>query len=305
MRGQGLLVVVNRTAGTADEESVTAAVDALRAGAEVTVAVTGSPAELDRAVAGRGDRRLVAVGGDGSVHAVVRALDRADALDPDEPIGVVPLGTGNDLARCLRLPLDPVEAAGVVLTGAPRLLDLLRDDAGGVVVNAVHAGVGARAYVEAARVKDPLGRVAYPLGAAVAGMTTTGWDLRVEVDGRVVTHDTAGWRADGGTGVLMAAVCNGSTIGGGTPLAPGARVDDGLADVVVSTATGPVARVAFAAALLDGRHVDRDDVAVVRGREVTLSGPPVDLDADGELDGPVRSRTWHVRPRAWSVLAPP
>jgi diacylglycerol kinase family enzyme len=135
-------------------------------------------------------------------------------------------------------------------------------------------------------------------------VTTDGLALRVQVDGRVVEHPDAGWAADGSTDVLMAAVCTGRTIGGGTPLAPGALPDDGLADVVVSTATGPVARAAFATALLAGRHVDRDDVVVVRGREVAFSGPPVDLNADGELEDAVRSRTWRVAHHAWSVLVP-
>ncbi|MGY1691463.1 diacylglycerol/lipid kinase family protein [Geodermatophilus sp. SYSU D01105] len=289
-----LLVVVNRSAGTADDDAVAAAVAELRRHAEVEVAATGDEAELDAAVAARGERRPVVVGGDGSVHAVVRALDRAGQLDPAEPIGLVPLGTGNDLARALRLPLDPVTAAAVVVTGVPRRLDLLRDDAGGLVLNAVHAGVGPRAYAAAARVKPVLKRASFPVGAVLAGLTTTGWDLRVEVDGHAVTAP--------GSRVLVAAVCNGPTIGGGRPLAPDARPDDGLADVVVCTATGPLARAAFALALLRGRHVERDDVVVARGRAVTVAGGPVTLDADGELGDPVSSRTWRVQSAAWSVL---
>jgi YegS/Rv2252/BmrU family lipid kinase len=293
---RGLLVLVNRSAGTADDESVGAAVAELRRGADVVVAATGDEGELDAAVAARGDRRAVVVGGDGSVHAVVRALDRAGALDPADPVGIVPLGTGNDLARALGLPLDPAAAARLVLSGSPRPLDLLRDDAGGIVLNAVHAGVGTRAYAAAARVKPVLRRASFPVGAVVAGLTATGWDLRVEVDGRTVVDEGAGR-------VLMAAVCNGPTIGGGRPLAPDARMDDGLADVVVCTATGPLARAAFALALLTGRHTARGDVLVVRGREVTISGEPVALDADGELGPPVPSRTWRLDHAAWSVTA--
>lgn len=299
-----LLVVVNRAAGTTDDESVTRALAALRAGADVRVAATADPGELVRAVADRGNRRLVVLGGDGSVHAAVAALDAVGDLDPEEPLGIVPLGTGNDLAQALGLPLDPAQSAAVVLTGARRPLDLLRDDAGGLVVNAVHLGAGARASAEAVRFKDRLGAAAYPLGAAIAGVRTTGWKLRVAVDGQVVGHGTAGWAPDGTEEVLMAAVCNGPTIGGATPLAPGAVVDDGLLDVVVSTATGPVARAAFAAALSTGRHVERDDVLVLRGREVTVAGGPVDLVADGELEEDVRGRTWRSQRHAWSVLVP-
>ncbi len=301
---QRLLVLVNRAAGTTDDDSVEAALALLRSGADVTVAATADADELLRTLKGRGDRRPVVVGGDGSVHAAVSALDAVGGLAPEEPLGIVPLGTGNDLAQALGLPLDPEESAAVVLAGTPRRLDLVRDDAGGLVVNAVHVGAGARAGAEAARFKDRLGSAAYPLGAVIAGVTTSGWPLRVAVDGRVVEHEAAGWTADGTAAVLMVAVCNGPTIGGATPLAPDAVVDDGLLDVVVSTATGPLARAAFAAALTAGRHVERDDVLVVRGREVSVTGEPVDLVADGELEEGVDARTWRVQHHAWSVLVP-
>jgi diacylglycerol kinase family enzyme len=301
---QRLLLLVNHAAGTTDDEAVEAALATLRTGADVAVAATADRDELDRAVADRGDRRLVVMGGDGSVHAAVSALDRAGQLEPDEPVGVIPRGTGNDLARTLGLPLDPVAAAEVVLDGSRRRLDLLRDDAGGVVVNAVHVGAGALAAAEATRFKERLGAAAFPLGAVIAGVTAPGWDLRVEVDGRVVTSESAGWSADGSTGVLMLAVCNGPTIGGGTALAPAAVVDDGLADVLVCTATGQLARAAYAAALVAGRHVERDDVLVLRGEEVTFTGPPVDLVSDGELQEGLTSRTWRVQRHAWSVLVP-
>jgi diacylglycerol kinase family enzyme len=290
---QRILVVLNRSAGTADDEAVDAALNVLRAGADVAVAATGDAAELDEAVAASRDRRVVVLGGDGSVHAAVGALDRAGLLDPDRPVGIVPRGTGNDLARALGLPLDPVDGAAIVLSGVPRALDLFRGDERGVVVNAVHVGVGAVASAQALRFKGALGTAAFPLGAAIAGVTSGGSPLRVEVDGEVL--------ADGRTDVLMVGVCNAPTIAGGTPLAPGAIPDDGLADVVVSTATGPVARVAFAAALLDGTHGDRPDVRIVRGRTVAVSGPPAEAVADGELQPAAEARSWRVEHRAWSV----
>ncbi|MGY1829522.1 diacylglycerol/lipid kinase family protein [Geodermatophilus sp. SYSU D01180] len=296
-----LLLVVNGSAGSAD--GLDPALEVLRAGADVEVAATADAGDLDRVLAGRDGRRLVVAGGDGSVHAVVAALDRAGALDPADPLGVVPLGTGNDLAGALGLPDDPAAAARCVLDGAPRPLDLLRDDAGGVVVNAAHAGIGVLAADEAAGLKERLGVLAYPVGAAVAGIAGAEHRLRVTVDGAVV-RAPAGWAADGGTPLLMVGVCNGPTIGGGTALAPGADPGDGLADVVVSAATGPAARAAFAVALLAGRHPGRDDVVVVRGREVTVSGEPAGLDADGDLLPPAGARTWRLTPAAWSVSVP-
>src|SRR5215207_9851838 len=122
-----LLVITNASAGSAHEEAVDTAVATLSERADVEVAATSSPEDCDTAVARRAGRRVVVCGGDGSVHFIVAALHRAGDLS--DPIGLIPMGTGNDLARALGLPLDPAEAARVVLDGEPHRLDLLVDDA--------------------------------------------------------------------------------------------------------------------------------------------------------------------------------
>jgi diacylglycerol kinase family enzyme len=74
--------------------------------------------------------------------------------------------------------------------------------------------------------------------------------------------------------------------------------------VVVSLATGPVERVAYAAAMRRGEHVERTDVLTSRGRTVTVSGEEFPVNADGELTGPFTTRTWTVVPAAWALLVP-
>ena len=297
----GLLVVVNGAAGSAQDEPVEAALAVLRAGADVEVAATASADDLDDVVARLDGRSPVVVGGDGSLHAVAAALDRAGVLGA-APVGLIGCGTGNDLARALGIPLNPVAGATVVLTGRPRPLDVLREDGGMLVVNAVHACVGASAGRRAERLKDLMGAVAYPVGAAVAGAAEGGWELRVEVDGTPVAVGEE--VADGGTSLLMVGVCNGPTVGGGAALVPGADPGDGLLDVMVSGATGPAERIAFGAALRNGEHGDRDDVAFARGREVTISGDPVEIDADGEVHDGWTAQRWRVDPAAWSIVVP-
>jgi YegS/Rv2252/BmrU family lipid kinase len=290
-----LLAVTNASAGSTDDERVDAALAVLRGGADVRVEGCAAPGDLDRLLDSRHGRTVVLMGGDGSVHSAVATLLRRNELSPDVPLGLVPLGTGNDLARTLGIPLDPAEAARTLLEGRPRALDLVVDDADGVVVNAVHLGVGAEAAERATGLKDRLGKAAYPVGSVLAAAGATGWHLRVQVDGEPVETDGP---------VLMVAVANGRTIGGGAELAPYAEPDDGLLDVVVATSTGPLARLGFGVALKDGEHVERDDVTTLRGRTVTVTGDPYPVNADGELDGPVTSRTWTVRPGAWSLVVP-
>lgn len=289
-----LLVITNAAAGSAHQEAVDAAVETLSERADVEVAATTSPEDCDAAVARRGGRRLVVCGGDGSVHFIVTALHRAGELA--DPLGLIPLGTGNDLARALGLPLDPREAAKVVLDGSPHQLDLLVDDGGGLVINAVHLGVGAEAARAAASLKPRLGRFAYVVGGVSAGATASGWRVAVRVDGRVLT--------DGRQKVLQVGIGLGRSVGGGSPLTPHSVLDDQLADVVVSEAVGPLARLGYGLRLRRGSHVERPDVHTARGKKVEAQGERFHYNADGEIHGPVERRVWTIQPEGWRLITP-
>ena len=118
-----LLAITNAQAGSADDVVEAQVIGVLRTGAQVEVAATSGADDLARALAAHPDLDAVVVlGGDGSLHAVVQALHDADRLDV--LVALVPLGTGNDFARTVELPDDPVAAARVVLEGSPRTLDL-------------------------------------------------------------------------------------------------------------------------------------------------------------------------------------
>lgn len=288
----GFVLLANVSAGSAEQEQVEAAGAVLRTHGPVELARSDDAEDVDRILDGLGERRLVVAGGDGSIHLVVQRLHDRGELDTD--LALVPLGTGNDLARGLDLPLEARPAAEVAATGATRHLDLLVDEQDGVVVNAVHAGVGAEAAQRSEGMKDGLGPLAYPAGALVAGLQEEGWHLTVTVDGELI-------HAGDDDRLLMVAIANGRTIGGGAPLAPSAEPDDGRLDVVVVGAVGPAARAAFAAALRNGRHLEREDVTHRQGGEVHISGEPVRFNADGEVSDPARERTYRVHRRAWRV----
>jgi YegS/Rv2252/BmrU family lipid kinase len=294
---QGLLVISNAKAGSADERVLQEVLDVLhRGGADVHSETLDSPDQLDDLLGAHPRRLPVAAGGDGTLHLLVAALHARGEL-ASRVIGLVPLGTGNDFARTVGIPLTAVAAARVVLQGSPHDMDLLTDDADGVVINAVHLGIGARGSRAGKPLKPVLGMLAYRIGALLVGLRTPGWPLRVSVDGVMIT--------DGNRRVLQVGVLNGRTIGGGTPLAPHAQPDDGLADVVVSTAVGPVARMRYAWLLRQGRHAEHPDVVLARGRTVELTGPSLPINSDGELGDGVSHHRWTVQPRAWRILAPP
>ena len=290
-----LLVITNSDAGTADEESLDVALGVLREQTSVEVQATGAPGELDGVLHRAGSRRIVVAGGDGSLHAVIAALHRRNELE-GRILGLLPLGTGNDFARTLEIPLEPEEAARVILEGTPVPMDLVVDEVGQVVVNSVHVGAGAEASRAAESWKQRLGRIGYPIGALLTAFRPPVLRLRVEVDGRVVN--------DVDQPVLMVAVGNGASVGGGTELTPEADPGDGAFDVMISRAVSRTSRLLYAARLGLGRHLESEDVVYLRGRTVSVGGSRFYCSADGEIYGPERHRTWRVEPGAYSMVVP-
>jgi diacylglycerol kinase (ATP) len=300
-----LLVITNSEAGTSDEERLAEALAVLRERASVEVAATSNPGELDGVLHRAGSRHIVVAGGDGSLHAVISALHRRNELEKSV-VGLLPMGTGNDFARGVGIPLDIEGAARVVLDGTPRSMDLVVDEVGEIVVNSVHVGAGANASRRGQRWKDRLhsigvgkvnlGKLGYPIGAAMTAWNPPIVRVRIEVDGVVVV--------DLDEPILMAAVGNGPSVGGGAELTPEADARDGRFDVMVSRSTGPIARLMYAAHLGAARHHERDDVTYLRGTRVSVSGGPFWCSADGEIYGPERQRTWRLEPAAYSMLLP-
>jgi YegS/Rv2252/BmrU family lipid kinase len=295
-----LLVITNQDAGTADAERLDRALAGIFDKASIEVTATSNPGELDGVLHRAGSRTIVVAGGDGSMHAVVAALYRRHDLK-DAVLGLIPLGTGNDFARALGIPLDPGEAAAALLNGTPRRMDLILDELGGVVVNSVHAGASAQASRRGARWKHRLGPfgigiLGYPIGAAMAAVRPPFVRLRIEADGEVIS--------DMDQHILMIAVGNGTSVGGGTELTPDADPTDGMLDVMVSFATGPIERLAYAWKLRTGDHDERSDTITLRARQVTVSGEDFFLAADGEISGPERRRSWHLEKGAYSMIVP-
>jgi YegS/Rv2252/BmrU family lipid kinase len=301
-----LLVITNKDAGTADQETLEVALEILRSRTSVEVAATADPGELDGVLQRAGSRRIVVAGGDGSLHAVMSALHRRNQLR-DVTVALLPLGTGNDFARSVGIPLEIEDAARVVTEGEARMTDLVVDEVGEIVVNNVHVGAGAEASRKGHRWKTRLGsigigkvnlgRLGYPIGAIQSAFGHGELHLRVELDGKVVN--------DLDRPVLMVAVGNGAHIGGGTEVTPHADPEDGRVDVMVSRATSPLAKLSYTLKMArQGSHLERPDVDYYRGTTVSVAGEEFWCSADGEIYGPERQRTWHVESAAYRFVMP-
>jgi diacylglycerol kinase (ATP) len=290
-----ILLLSNVQAGSADDEKLGAAVAVLRTSATVDVRTTSRKGELDDVLNHLGRRQLVVAGGDGSVHGVVAALNRRNELR-QTVLGLIPIGTGNDFARGLGIPLDPEAAARAVLAGKVGPIDLVVDDAGDVVVNNVRFGMGAEASRQAIRWKKRLGRLGYAIGAVKAALRPRLLRVLILVDDELV--------ADVDRAVLDISVGNGATVGGGLPVNPAAHPQSGQMDVMLSFAVGPMARIGYGIDLLRSRHLTRRDVLHRRGNTVSISGAAFYPSSDGEVSGPVSNRTWRVVKSAFQMTLP-
>lgn len=284
--GQGRTVIlVNPRAGSGRAAAVWERLRlSLPAGCKPRVVLAGDPTsaaqQLDEALAEEeGCRRLIAVGGDGTLHLAANRLVDHGVTDR-VALGMVPAGTGSDLARTLGLPKRPDEALTHALTVEPRSMDLLRVTTAGdgiegtrVVLNVASAGISG---VVAGRVNSrPVKGATVYLTAALAALASyVPFRARVTVDGESFY--------DGG--IYMLAVANGPSFGKGMRVAPEASVDDGLADVVVIEAM-PRWRVPFRLPRLYlGNVLTSPAVRWCRGRRVELTPaeamPPLEIDGE-------------------------
>lgn len=250
-------------------------------------------------------RALVVVGGDGMVQAGLGALAELAEQGVEIPLGVVPCGTGNDLARHFAVPLgDPVAAAGRILRRladpVPRRLDVGRvrfpDGRTALFGTALCAGFDAVVNERANRWLRPAGSAKYLL-AVLAELAR----LR-SVRYRLVIEDAGGrTRTEHRDGVLLN-VANTSSVGGGLPIVPGAREDDGLLELFTVAPLGRARLLSLLPRLCSGRHVELDCVRTERVRSVRVEAPGVTAYADGERLGPLPLRV-DVLPAAVRILA--
>ncbi|NBE95465.1 YegS/Rv2252/BmrU family lipid kinase [Nonomuraea sp. KC401] len=266
----------------------------LRAGgAELSVIVGDDAGDaLDRACTAVAERpdALVAFGGDGLVHLAVQAVAGTDV-----PLGIIPAGTGNDIAAALGVPCgDPIAAARTVLRMRPRSVDAARVVAG--AADELFAGVMCCGFDS--RVNERANRLAWPPGMAryVVAMVDElrsfrPIPFRVTLDEDEVIEREA----------MLVAVANTRSYGAGMRVSPDASPDDGLLDVVMLEAVSKAEFLRVFPSVYRGTHVGHRAVSVRRVRSVRLEAADVVAYADGERVGPVPAHC-EVRPGAFRVL---
>ena len=269
-----VLLVQNPASGSADQKLIERIKDVLgELGAVKTLDPADSSEHLEEMLpreAGGSDLVVVA-GGDGTLNCTVNGLQ--DYLDW-VTFGLIPMGTGNDLARTLGIPEDPVEAAHAVVSGTIHLHDVARASGGDVrrlFVNACMGGFPVQ--VDEAvddEAKRRLGPVAFWVGGAKAATDLT--RSTVTVNGNAIEDCVA------------VGVGNGRTCGGGVEVWPNAQPNDGLLDICALPVSDPKSAVKLLAKIKKGKHLEIDGVMSDRAARVVVEAEPaIDVNVDGEL----------------------
>lgn len=229
----------------------------------------------------------VVISGDGLVGAVGGAMAGAKT-----PLGIIPGGRGNDLARVLGIPDDPVAAVAVLAAGESRRIDVGEAN-GERFLGIVSVGFDSecnRLANEVTIIRSNLVYV-YSLFRTLLTWKPARFTIRSESE-RIRTSG------------YSISVANNSTFGGGMRIAPEAELEDGLLDVITVGEVGKLRFVANLRKVFNGTHIDDEQVRMFRASrvEITASRPfPVYADGEHLTDLPVSVR---VLPRALSVLAP-
>lgn len=233
-------------------------------------------------------RTAVAFGGDGLVGAVAGAVCESDGT-----LGVLPGGRGNDFARTLGIPQDPVAACDVLHTGTVRALDL------GEVNARPYIGIASCGFdSDANRIANEArlvpGRLVYAYGLVRALVSWKPATFTIEFDGQPPRTMTG----------YSVAAANSKFYGAGMMLAPTASLQDGQLDVVTIADLPRLRFLLLAPRVLRGTHVRLPIVDVVRCSEVRISASrPFAMYADGDpiSDLPVTVR---ARPGAVKTIVP-
>jgi diacylglycerol kinase (ATP) len=250
-------------------------------------------AAITAAVLHDGARRVVVVGGDGMVHAAVNALAPLAASGAEVSLGIVPLGTGNDFARALGIPLDDTPAACAIAIGAAAEVDLLHCDHGWVASVAT-CGFPARVNERANRMRWPKGSTKYTLATLLEMPRLRPDHLRITVD------DHPPLSGD----YTIVAVANTGWFGGGMHIAPAAQPSDALADLVLTEALGRGELLRYLPRVFSGGHGTHPRTSFCTASAVHLDGSPdVQLWGDGEPLGPLPV-TLRAVPAALRVARP-
>jgi YegS/Rv2252/BmrU family lipid kinase len=286
--GQRALLLINRNARRGNETAIVGSLE--RVGVEV-VEESSAPSRNVTDIIRRHRHAVnlvIVAGGDGSLNAAAPGL-----VETGLPLGILPLGTANDLARTLALPVDLSEACAVIAKGNVRRIDLGQAN-DKYFFNAASVGISARiARALDARTKRIWGSLAYARTAFLVAMTARSFRAEIRSEQGVASVKT-----------LQIAVGNGRYFGGGMSVASDASIEDGRIELCSLECRRWWRLLWLASAIRLGHHLRGRDLRELTGTQFEVrTRHPLPVNADGEIVTctPV---TFRVVPAAIAVLVP-
>ncbi len=243
--------------------------------------------DLARQCVADGLETLAVVGGDGMVHLALQAVANTRTR-----LGLIPAGSGNDVARYFDIPRkDTAAATDVVIGGKERRVDLARVGST-YFVTVLAAGFDAIVNERANAMSWPKGQMRYNVATLAELRTFKPISYALDLDGEQHRFEA-----------MMVAVGNGPSFGGGLRITEGAVLDDGLLDVVVIRPMSRLELVRTYPKLFRGTHIHHRDYRHHHAKKVTIAAPGITAYADGERIAAL-PLTVEVAPLALRVLVP-
>lgn len=233
---------------------------------------------------------IIAAGGDGTLNEVINGM----ADKPERPpLGIIPLGTTNDFARALGIPRNWEDACSIITRQTTRVIDLGQSNEKYFINIAGGGSLTELTYEVPSKLKTIIGQLAYYMKGLEKMTRLRPTELRIELEGHGVYHEE----------FMLFLITNTNSVGGFEKLAPEARIDDGLFDVIMLKRCNLVEFVRVASMALRGEHINDPLVIHKQTNRVTVTSPDaVQLNLDGEFGG-LLPATFKVLPSHLRIFA--
>lgn len=238
----------------------------------------GQAIELAKQAIDQGYDTLVAVGGDGTAHEVINGMMARGNGQAAGTLGCVPAGSGNDFSMMNAAPRDIEAACSLIAQGATRQIDVGRVTIDGEMEryfdNAVGIGFDGLVVHETNKLKNLRGLALYiPAVLRTIFGSLTSPAVKIALDGKTLEGET-----------MMLVTCNGPREGGTFYLAPEARYDDGLFDIVFTERMSRLQMLALVPSFIKGTHLKHPKISLHHARKIEItSEEPLYFHVDGEI----------------------
>ncbi|MDC3414180.1 diacylglycerol kinase [Aquibacillus sp. 3ASR75-11] len=215
---------------------------------------------------------IIAAGGDGTINEVIQGIAEQEHRPQ---LGIIPVGTTNDLARALCIPRNIQKAVSVVLDGKTKALDIGRVNEHYFMNIAGGGKLTELSYEVPSKLKTMLGQLAYYLKGIEMLPSLRPTKVKIEYDGKIFEDE-----------IMLFLVSNTNSVGGFEKLAPAAAMDDGLFDLLILRKTNLADFIRLASLALRGAHLDDGHILYVKANRIKVeTDEKLQLNIDGEFGG--------------------